>query len=88
MTSFCCLQVNFIRSHRKYSPSNFDVKNIDLYNIIILRSIGVITSLYVLLTLMLLLTLDKIILEVLMLIYFYLILVEKRIVDTICIDVN
>ena len=53
-----------------------------------LRSIGVITSLYVLLTLMLLLTLDKIILEVLMLIYFYLILVEKKIVDTICIDVN
>ena len=53
-----------------------------------LRSIGVITSLYVLLTLMLLLTLDKIILEVLMLIYFYLILVEKRIVDTMCIDVN
>ena len=53
-----------------------------------LRSIGVITSLYVLLTLMLLLTLHEIILEVLMLIYFYLILVEKRIVDTICIDVN
>ena len=37
---------------------------------------------------MLLLTLHKIILEVLMLLYFSLILVEKRIVDTICIDVN
>ena len=67
MTSFCCLQVNFIRSCGKYSPRNFYVKNIDLYNIKMLRSIGVITSLYVLLTLMLLLTLDKIILEVLML---------------------
>ena len=87
MTSFCCLQVSFIRSCGKYSPSNFDVKNIDLYNIIILRSIDVITSLYVLLTLMLL-TLHKIILEVLMFLYFSLILVVKRIVDTICIDVN
>ena len=63
-------------------------KIIDLYNIIMLRSVDVITSLYVLLTLMLLLTLDKIILEVLMLLYFYLVLVEKRIVNTICIDVN
>ena len=26
MTSFCCLQVSFIRSCGKYSPSNFDVK--------------------------------------------------------------
>ena len=29
----------------KYSPNNFDVKNIDLYNILILRSIDNITSL-------------------------------------------
>ena len=78
MTSFCCLQVSFIRSCGKYSPSNFDVKNIDLYNIIILRSIDAITSLYALLTLMLLLTLHKIILEVLMLLYFSLILVVKK----------
>ena len=45
MTSFCCIQVSFIRSCGKYSPSNFDVKNIDLYNIIMLRSIDVITLL-------------------------------------------
>ena len=44
MTSFHCLQVSFIRSCGKYSPSNFDVKNIDLYNIISLRNIDVITS--------------------------------------------
>ena len=45
MTSFHCLQVSFIRSCGKYSSSNFDVKkNIDLYNIILLRSIDVITS--------------------------------------------
>ena len=57
MTSFHCLQVSFIRSCGKYSPYNFDVKNIDLYNIIImLRSIDVITSFVSLLTLMLLLT--------------------------------
>ena len=59
-------------------PAILMSKKTDLYNIIILRSIDVITSLYVLLTLMLLLTLDKIILEVLMLLYFSLILVEKR----------
>ena len=58
-------------------PAILMSKNIDLYNIIMLRSIDVITFLYVLLTLMLLLTLDKIVLEVLMLLYFYLILVEK-----------
>ena len=69
-------------------PAILMSKNIDLYNIIILRSIDVITSLYVLLILVLFLTLHKIILEVLMLLYFSLILVEKRIVDTICIDVN
>ena len=61
MTSFRCLQVSFIRPCGKYSLSNFDVKNIDLYNILILRSIDVLTSFYVLLTLMLLLTLHKII---------------------------
>ena len=43
-------------------PAILMSKNIDLYNIVMLRSIDVITSLYVLLTLMLLLTLDKIIL--------------------------
>ena len=36
MTSFCCLQVSFIRSCGKYSPNNFDIKNIDLYNIIMM----------------------------------------------------
>ena len=61
MTSFHCLQVSLIRACGKYSPSNFDVKNIDLYNILILGIIDVLTSLYVLLTLMLLLTLHKII---------------------------
>ena len=44
--------------------------------------------LFVLLTLMLLLTLDKFVLEVLMLLYFFLILAEKGIVDTIYIVVN
>ena len=59
-------------------PAILMSENIDLYNIIMLRIIGVITPLYVLLTLLLLLTLHKIILEVLMLIYFYLILVGKK----------
>ena len=84
MTSFHCLQVSFIRSCEKYSPNNFDVKNIDLYNIIMMfRSNDVITSFVGLLTLMLLLNY----LEVLMLLYSFSSLLE-RIIDTIYIGFN
>ena len=79
MKSFCCLQVSFIRPCGKYSPSNFDVKKkIDLYNIILLRSIDVITSFVCIVNIdVFLLTLDRIILKVLMLLYFFIILIDN-----------
>ena len=52
-------------------------KNVDLYNILILRSIDVITSFDCIVNIDVIVNIRWIVLEVLMLLYFFLILIEK-----------